>query len=105
MVAGHVIEVLTAVPGCRGILPHDLCSFIVGRSALVPRQIAQVDGDVPIEGRSAFVSATFRLADGFSQAFALGDAQVGPHVGAADGPYAELSLLRYAGSGREAALR
>jgi hypothetical protein len=89
VVAGDVIELLAAMLLGRRVLPDDLSSFFVVGSGLVPRQVAQIDGNVPVKSRAAIGASLFRLPDRLGQALTLGDPQVRADVGAADCPHAE----------------
>ncbi len=88
VVAGQVVELLPAMLLGGGKLAHDLAALGIVRHRLCSRQIAYVQGHVPVKGRPSFVAAEFRLADGVGQTLAA-LAEIGSHVGAAHGPQAE----------------
>jgi hypothetical protein len=57
VVAGQIIEILAAVFRGGSVLPHDFPAFLVRRRPLVAREIANIQGDVPVEGWPTFAAA------------------------------------------------
>ena len=85
MVADEVVEVLARVLGGDAVLPYDFLALLVTRRSLGPRHVADVEHDVPVEGRAALVAAVLRLEDRLGQA-AAAVFQVGADVGVAGRP-------------------
>ena len=89
VVADYGVEVLATMPGAHPKLADDLATLFVRRRGLPPRVVAQHNGDVPVERRSALFPTLFRLPNRVGQTFPP-KPKVGPNMRAAHRPEAEL---------------
>lgn len=94
MVSAHRVHIFAPVLTHRGELPADLASLGVARQAVMRAgHVADVDGNVPVECRTAVGPSEFRLPDGLGQAFPA-ELIVGTDVGVSERPQPKVVLLR-----------
>ena len=65
MIASQVVHVLAAMLRQRRKLLDDLAAFFIVGTALIAGQIADVHRNIPVEGRTAFVTAELGLSNRF----------------------------------------
>jgi hypothetical protein len=93
VITGQIINIFAAMLAHCSILPHNFFPFFVGRRALVSREIAHVQRDIPFRRRPALITASFRLSNRVGKTFAL-MLHIGSDVRVPHRPQSKRALLR-----------
>ena len=95
VVADQIVEVLPRMPAGSGELPHHFLPFLVFRRRLASREVAEMQRNIPVEGRPALTAPLFRLPNCLRETLPSALAEVRAHVGTARGPETKRSTHGY----------